>query len=466
MNRNDERLELVRLYVEGIATAEETRSLEAAVCNDADFRHEFLRYLNIEAALGSGTGIGQSNASPECVSDNRHGGSGDVRRLRRRAAVAVLVASSLLVVGLIAGWWWQASHPHGDEHLLVARFGSLEDCEWIDSRVVAEGERLRRGENVELHAGRAEIVFDSGAIVTLSGPCLFEVESQNAGRLVLGRITALAETAESKGFVVTTRTARIVDLGTEFTAESSPDGHSRIGVLTGEVQVHLNNSDAPHFLRAGDIIEIEPGKTRITARIEQGEDTPEFRFPTIEPPSKRDDADQAQGHAVARVLFGKLERESGLPTVLLNGVGQSNHDAPGESVYFANDEVGGLLVDLGEVKPIAKVNSYSWHRSRGNEVDRVRATQKFKLYGTASDTLPATESSQLAAEWQLIARVDSNEYFGLTRQNRPAQQASSITSANGSLGRYRYLLWVVEPTRDHGDLNNTFYGELDVYVGR
>lgn len=309
-------------------------------------------------------------------------------------------------------------------------------------------------------------MFDSGAVVTLTGPCLFEVESSNAGRLFFGRLTALAETTESKGFTVATRTARVIDLGTEFTAEASPDGHCRVAVAVGEVQVHLNDSDVPHSLRAGDIIEIEPGKARITARIEQGDDTPEFRFPTIEPPSNRDDADQAQGHAVARVLFGKLERESGLPTVLLNGVGQSNHDAPGESAFFANDEVGGLLVDLGELKPIAKVNSYSWHRSRGNEVDRVRATQRFRLYGAARDTLPPAGNGQLGAEWQLIARVDSNEYFGLTRQDRPAQQASSITSSNGSLGQYRYLLWVVEPTRDHGDWNSTFYGELDVYVDR
>jgi len=53
-----------------------------------------------------------------------------------------------------------------------------------------------------------------------------------------------------------------------------------------------------------------------------------------------------------------------------------------------------------------------------------------------------------------------------SRLDRPAQQGCSITSATGTLGRYRYLLWEVKPSRfpDFKIPNHTFYGEFDVYA--
>jgi hypothetical protein len=62
--------------------------------------------------------------------------------------------------------------------------------------------------------------------------------------------------------------------------------------------------------------------------------------------------------------------------------------------------------------------------------------------------------------------VDSDEFFNVKRPiDRPAQQACSIISANGPIGRYRYLLWRVEPSQSPTPfrLNNTFYSEIDVY---
>jgi hypothetical protein len=71
--------------------------------------------------------------------------------------------------------------------------------------------------------------------------------------------------------------------------------------------------------------------------------------------------------------------------------------------------------------------------------------------------------------WTLIARVNSDDYFGLSGVQRPAQQASSISSTRGSLGRFRHLLLIAQPTsgrnHDGSDLSfNTFFGEIDVYA--
>ena len=91
------------------------------------------------------------------------------------------------------------------------------------------------------------------------------------------------------------------------------------------------------------------------------------------------------------------------------------------------------------------------------------------LYGSAATEPPAVDNDPADAGWTLIALVNSDEYFGLAGIARPYQQASSITSARGTLGHYRHLLFVVQPTpgmnHDGRELNfTTFFGEIDVYA--
>ncbi|MFM9197429.1 MAG: hypothetical protein ACKOWG_17155 [Planctomycetia bacterium] len=77
---------------------------------------------------------------------------------------------------------------------------------------------------------------------------------------------------------------------------------------------------------------------------------------------------------------------------------------------------------------------------------RERAAQNYVLYGHAGDEPPGVTADLTGSGWTLIARVNSDDYFGLTGIERPAQQASSISSARGSLGTYRHLLMIVQPT--------------------
>lgn len=51
MNERETRLELIRRYLDGTATAEETRDLEALILHDPGLRREFLRYSHLDAAL-------------------------------------------------------------------------------------------------------------------------------------------------------------------------------------------------------------------------------------------------------------------------------------------------------------------------------------------------------------------------------------------------------------------------------
>ena len=250
-----------------------------------------------------------------------------------------------------------------------------------------------------------------------------------------------------------------VDISTSFTATVSPDGLSRLQVSEGEVDVVLEEKGEARRLRAGETMYVEPGERKVITRIEAGDETPAFRFPTIDPPSGDDYADQASGKATIRVVRGELKSKpgrSGPISVLFDGKGQSRQDSPAESAFFNAGSSGRVLIDLGREISISRINSYSWHQHVQIEEHRERARQSFTLYGFAGQQVPDIDLPPRKAGWKRIARVNSDKFFRVNESlDRPAQQACSITADGGDIGRFRYLLWEAKP--------HTFYGELDVF---
>jgi hypothetical protein len=211
-------------------------------------------------------------------------------------------------------------------------------------------------------------------------------------------------------------------------------------------------------VRAGESLFVETGEQRVITRIESGDGTSVFKFPTISPPSSQDVADRSQGRATVRVVDGQLHMEAGGKSsisVLLDGAGQKRQDAPRESAFFES-QTGSFLVDLGEDISITRINTYSWHQHSSITQHRNRARQRFTLYGFAGDGLPDLTLSPDETGWTRIARVNSDRFFDVREElDRPAQQACSISRPEGEIGRFRYLLWEVK--------GGTFYGEVDVF---
>lgn len=326
-----------------------------------------------------------------------------------------------------------------------ANFTVLQECRWVSPKVsISPGDALRTGKPVEFSSGHASIRFASGAEATLIGPCIFEVKSGNSGFLTLGRLKARAEGPVAKGFTITTGTARVVDAGTEFVAAAAPDGQSRVDVTSGEVTVHLEGVKEPHRLRQGDALSVEAGSSQVLVRIESGDGTAAFKFPTIEPPSDHDYADQASHHASIRLVRGSLHRSGPIPSGpvdrLLDGRGQSQADSPAESVFIDDDGDGALLLDLEQTVAISRINTYSWHEQKGREPqNRVRAVQKYTLYGYCGEAPPSIEGNHEEVGWTRIARVDSDNFLQITRPiDRPAQQACSISGRAGLSGAFAF----------------------------
>jgi len=462
----DDLARLLSALVDGTITTAEQSDLEALLLHDRAARDAFRSFIEMESILAWEVKQAVSGAPSKADGPSNNSGMlGQVAAFAGPILAAAAAAAAFAAVMFPAALGFRPA-PDGDT---VARIVSA------DAKTdFCAGDRLEVGRRIDFESGEIVVQFDCGALATLNGPCSLEIESSKRAFLERGQVRTLAENPKAKGFTIRTVRSRIVDLGTEFVTSVAPDGHSRVDVLSGEVLVHLAGSPATSHLRQGEMMAIEPGGRQVTVRIERGDETPEFRFATIEPPSAADYADVSQGKTQVALGYGRLKVCESMPDLssgaierLVDGRAQGAADAPLAAVFFEENGRGAFLFDLGRAMAIRKVNSFSWHRSRFASDNSVRATQKYTLWGYAGDEPPSTAEPSMSDGWDRIARINTDSFFDVaTPKDRPAQQACSITSETGSLGRYRFLLFTVEPTpaAHDDDIDHTLYGEIDIYA--
>ena len=112
------------------------------------------------------------------------------------------------------------------------------DCQWNLDRGSQTKDSpsvgIAGGDEIRVTSGRIKLTFNSGTVVTLHAPALFQVISEMQTRLLLGKVTArIAKGAE--GFSVVTPRATVIDLGTEFGIEVNEVGATDLVVFQGEV---------------------------------------------------------------------------------------------------------------------------------------------------------------------------------------------------------------------------------------
>ena len=457
LNESNPHWNLVQRYADGIASAHEVATLEAELASDPEFRNAFLTYLSLDAALEETL---QADDMPT---------RGETRPAKSSLNLFSVMGLLGLLCLLAAGAYFlndKISSGH-----VVAQIGKTsENLRWR-SASHSEGKRLKRGARLELASGDVEIRFASGALTRLHGPALFEVVSSNSGFLSYGEAYSLADNEASKGFTIQTHSGDFVDQGTEFLTTASPDGSSQLHVNSGAVDVAVPGMEKQR-LRTGSGFGIEPGEIPVVVRIEQGDETGAFTFPTIPPPGKSDFADASHGHARIEWWPSDFNDEKNRPAgnsgpleLLINGKGQATEDSPAESVFFQDGADGLFLIDLGSEVPVSRINTYSWHRNWEDPDLRRRAVQRFTLWGSGNKRpgiLPGAENN---AGWTRIARVNTDAFFRVKSEpDRPPQQACSIFSGRESIGKFRYLLFEVSPTPmpDGMRPRHTFFGEIDV----
>ncbi len=515
MKPDSQLIELVQRYVDGEASQADMDELDRHLRKSAETRSWFLEWMNLDSALGATFAYWEEDEGSLTlrVEHNVTDAVNQNARLGESSYVYAILATAASLIILASAIWWLSQPPRPDQPI-VAKLVALQDARWTssDTNPLKIGDALSVDQQLKLSTGSAQIKYSSGASVMLYGPTTFKIESENSGFLPQGRLSVDSTGSRSQGFNVRTPNANIFDQGAKYYTSTNEDGQSHIEVATsqtrsrqvkqvfpdrpgttnqstdvnpsptvqprasGSVEVELPNFPARHRILAGNALGVEPGNRPVLVHIERGDSTPAFRFATIEPPSNSDYADASRGFAQASIPGGTLHEDrdrqtpsgSGPVEQLLDGRAQRGQDVPHDSVFFKDGTTGVFLVDLGKTVSIKKVNTYSWHQHPIQVSNRVRAAQKYTLWAFAGDRLPSHKPSP-ADGWVRIASVNSDEFFEVTDpMTRPAQQAISIRALQGDLGRYRYLLFAVQPTRKQGPNvvhpNHTFYGEFDVYV--
>ena len=163
-------------------------------------------------------------------------------------------------------------------------------------------------------------------------------------------------------------------------------------------------------------------------------------------PAKND----AASRGVFSLIKGQRDVNGGDFAVLNDGKMPAEEDDPRRNFFLRGQ--GYLLLDLKEVTDVARIATFSWHPDE-------RAPQVYTVYGSDQETPDRSlaEKEGSLTGWQKIAGVDTRRQD----RNRGGLHAVSIDREGKPLGRYRYLLFKIEPT-GRGPFDHTFYSEIDV----
>ncbi len=264
--RNDHELfRLVSRYCDDQATPEEIRWLDEQIVSSSLVRRMFLECMTTEADLGRLSAPDQvhvESSEPVAEPDRSVPAAVPWGTLVARAIdwrrhplpfISTVSMLTFMFVSVLLIWIWaqrgsekisssiQAQAGGNRLPIFVAKVtGSHQATESPGSAPVFVGAHLRQGQTIRLKDGLAEVRFHNGAQVVLEGPVEFQVQTDQQGRLSIGRLVARCETDTAKGFVIETPNARVEDLGTEFGVAVRPGGSTVVAVLQGLVRVGGN----------------------------------------------------------------------------------------------------------------------------------------------------------------------------------------------------------------------------------
>ena len=260
---------LCNALADGAISREERARLEELLRTSEDARRFYVRAMALSSSLMQYAGEMQADA-PDLPQAKG--------RIIRPAAWIWALGSLAAAASIVLAFWWGWTKDHreyasgfGDIAAVpseseegVARLSGAKDCHWFQASF-QPGDELRRGQQLKLESGFAEITFDCGAQVTLEGPAVLDLNSAWEAVLLRGTLKAHVP-AEAVGFRVSNPSVDVVDRGTEFSMVTDKAGATEVFVLQGSVEttahgvaglearpVILHEKQARRFALAGGV---------------------------------------------------------------------------------------------------------------------------------------------------------------------------------------------------------------------
>ena len=232
---------LLQRHFDGELTPEERDEFQALLLLMPEVRLEYWRQARAHAALRllSEQAAGQRHWMTERLP------------FRWRVRHVVFAAAAIIMAGLL---------PALIRHTLtkeIAVMMETQGARWESSTLpTQQGSVLGRG-RLRLAEGLAMLRFARGADVTLEGPAELELIGSQLCRLHHGSLLAHVP-EDSRGFSVLTRSATLIDHGTDFGVSSDERGYANVQVIQGEVELRHANGAAPLRLTTQEMATITP----------------------------------------------------------------------------------------------------------------------------------------------------------------------------------------------------------------
>jgi hypothetical protein len=169
------------------------------------------------------------------------------------AAAAVLLVSATALILILH----QLLGGHSPQPIAM---GASFDATWAD-QAPAAGNKVQTGMPRSLTSGYVELSSADGLVVVIQGPATFTVQRPGVISLDSGKLTASVP-PKAHGFTVNTPAASIVDLGTEFGVNVSPEGETDVQTFRGTVALSpsasFGASSSPILITAGFARRVSP----------------------------------------------------------------------------------------------------------------------------------------------------------------------------------------------------------------
>ncbi len=234
----NERDSLIDELIDGSISEADFLRLEADMRVNPEARQSYYRRLKLDHALLA--------EAEDLIPEETEAKAIPFWLEHARGLLGIAAVAVVAMLGAL-GWQFKASKDSVESALaaepIATGFAILSDhssAVWKNRPYLGRGDLLPQGP-LRMQSGLAQLELFSGVTVIVEGDAEFEIVSPMEMTVAHGKVRALVPTA-AQGFKVSTPSGDVIDLGTEFALNVTPEG-SDMRVLDGEIEWRPNAQD-------------------------------------------------------------------------------------------------------------------------------------------------------------------------------------------------------------------------------